>query len=117
MKRLAEIAFFAPDVDRTARFYGQLLGTAPASQQQGETATFMLGGARLFLHKKGEPPPGFPPGEDHIAFAVADVDRECETLRPQGAAILLPPRDYYWGRSAYLRDPDGRLLELHQDSG
>jgi len=24
------------------------------------------------------------------------------------------PRDYQWGRSAYLRDPDGRLVELAQ---
>ena len=32
-----------------------------------------------------------------------------------GGAIfgfLVGPRDYRWGRSAYLRDPDGRLVEL-----
>jgi len=22
------------------------------------------------------------------------------------------PKDYYWGRSAYLRDPDGHLVEI-----
>lgn len=22
------------------------------------------------------------------------------------------PKDYYWGRSAYLPDPDGQLIEI-----
>jgi hypothetical protein len=22
------------------------------------------------------------------------------------------PKEYYWGRSAYVRDPDGRIVEL-----
>lgn len=26
------------------------------------------------------------------------------------------PRDFYWGRSAYLRDPDGRAVELQPDT-
>jgi catechol 2,3-dioxygenase-like lactoylglutathione lyase family enzyme len=24
--------------------------------------------------------------------------------------------NFYWGRSAYLRDPDGHLIELHKPS-
>jgi catechol 2,3-dioxygenase-like lactoylglutathione lyase family enzyme len=35
-------------------------------------------------------------------------------LLADGCALLLEPRDYSWGRSAYLRDPDGRLVELAQ---
>jgi catechol 2,3-dioxygenase-like lactoylglutathione lyase family enzyme len=31
-----------------------------------------------------------------------------------GLRLLVEPRDYPWGRSAYLRDPDGRLVELAQ---
>lgn len=68
MKRLGEIALFTPDVDRTARFYKRLPGAPPVSQQQGETATFLVDGATLFLHKKGEPPLDFPLGEDHIVL-------------------------------------------------
>jgi hypothetical protein len=26
------------------------------------------------------------------------------------------PKDYYWGRSAYLRDPDGQLIEITHSS-
>jgi catechol 2,3-dioxygenase-like lactoylglutathione lyase family enzyme len=31
-----------------------------------------------------------------------------------GLVLRVEPRDYPWGRSAYLRDPDGRLVELAQ---
>ena len=43
-----------------------------------------------------------------------DVDASCDALRRTGLTFLVEPRDYPWGRSAYLRDPDGRLVELSQ---
>jgi catechol 2,3-dioxygenase-like lactoylglutathione lyase family enzyme len=46
--------------------------------------------------------------------SVADLERACDELRGRGIALLAEPREYPWGRSAYLRDPDGRLLELSQ---
>jgi catechol 2,3-dioxygenase-like lactoylglutathione lyase family enzyme len=45
---------------------------------------------------------------------VDDLDTTCDTLRAEGCDLLVEPRDYRWGRSAYLRDPDGRLVELAQ---
>ncbi len=57
---------------------------------------------------------GGPPNEDHFALAVDDLDGACEELRSEGVTFLVEPRDYPWGRSAYLRDPDGRLVELTQ---
>ncbi|MBA3433288.1 MAG: hypothetical protein H0U08_04260 [Actinobacteria bacterium] len=38
----------------------------------------------------------------------------CEELRERGFAFLVEPRDYPWCRPAYLRDPDGRLVELSE---
>ena len=26
--------------------------------------------------------------------------------------VEIPPQEYYWGYSAYLRDPDGQMIEL-----
>ena len=42
---------------------------------------------------------------DHFALRVADVDAEAARLGTEA-------NDYDWGRSAYLTDPDGRLVEL-----
>ena len=56
--------------------------------------------------------PDGPPNEDHVALAVDDLDGECAALVASGFAFLLEPRDYPWGRSAYLRDPDGCVKTL-----
>lgn len=116
MKRLEEIALFTPDVAAAARFYQHVLGIDPVDVHGGDSATFLVDGVKLFLHRTtGRPPePDWPPGVDHLAFAVDDVDREVAALRAAGWVVEIGPRDFYWGRSAYLRDPDGRLVELHQ---
>ncbi len=46
--------------------------------------------------------------------SVPDVDAAGRALRALGYAFAVEPRDYPWGRSAYLRDPDGRLVEATQ---
>ena len=115
MKRLEEIARFCADVDAAAAFYERVLGFKPASRHPGETATFMLGDVKLFPHNRSEHAPDRPlRDEDHIAFAVVEVDRACDELKSIGLALAVGPRDFSWGRSAYLRDPDGRLVELHR---
>jgi len=114
MKRVAEIAMFTSDVESMATFYEHLLGVAPVARGQG-IAIFNMGGIKVLIHESSTPAAGGPANEDHVAFAVVDVDAACKQLAGQGLTIEVAPRDYDWGRSAYLRDPDGRLLELHEE--
>jgi lactoylglutathione lyase len=57
-----------------------------------------------------------PPGQDRfmLIFGVADVNAVVQRIRQQGVEFLLGPKDFPgWGyRGAYLRDPDGHLVEL-----
>ena len=101
---IAEIALFTDDPDRLVAFYEHVLGREPASRWAGG-ATFDLDGVTLLIHVKGEQEEGMPPSADHFAFRVGDVDTEAARLGAEAA-------DYPWGRSAYLHDPDGRLVEL-----
>lgn len=112
--RLSEIALFTPNVDQVARFYEHLLGT-PACVEPGEKAEFHMGSVTILIHAKVGAAPGELPDEDHVAFAVDDVDSSCQSLVAQGFTLAFGPTDYPWGRSAYLRDPDGRLVELHRE--
>ncbi len=51
-----------------------------------------------------------------LIFTVEDVDAACQQLKSQGISLLGDPADHAdWGiRSAYLRDPDGNLIEINQ---
>lgn len=101
---LAEIALFTDDVEQLVGFYRSLLRREPTATWPGG-ATFDLDGVTLLVHERGEPADGMPPNVDHYAIRVADVDVDAARLGAEA-------RDYPWGRSAYLRDPDGRLVEL-----
>lgn len=113
MPHLAELAYFTDDVNRMAVFYERLLGAAPSARSDA-MAIFLVNDTKLFIHKTYTPDPGDLSPENHVALAVPDVDMACGALQAQGVAVELPPKDYYWGRSAYLRDPDGHLIELNQ---
>ena len=114
MPRISEVALFTDDVPRLADFYEQLLGREPDSSSDSH-AFFDLGGTTLFIHVKGDAPDHEgAPNSDHVAFAL-DQDAAAERARGAGADVT-GPQDYYWGRSAYLRDPDGRAVELQGES-
>jgi len=72
------------------------------------------GRSKILVHERSAGLSDGPPSEDHYALAVDDLATSCDTLRARGLVLLVEPRDYPWGRSAYLRDPDGRLVELSQ---
>ncbi|MCI0550257.1 MAG: VOC family protein [Anaerolineae bacterium] len=109
--KLHELAYFTDNVKGMADFYRGLLGSEPVAQSD-DMAIFMSGGTKIFIHRNYPPSEGDLPPNNHIAFAVEDVDAACAALTRQGLTLEIPPKDYYWGRSAYLRDPDGHQVEI-----
>ena len=109
--KLSELAYFTDNVEQMTDFYRILLGEKPVVQSE-DMAIFRQGDARIFIHRNYPPAKGDLPPTNHIAFAVEDVDQTCQALLKQGLTIEIPPKDYYWGRSAYLRDPDGHQVEI-----
>jgi catechol 2,3-dioxygenase-like lactoylglutathione lyase family enzyme len=94
-------------------FYRGLLGADPVAEWPGGSL-FKVGDGKLLVHERGAGTSDGPPNEDHFALAVEDLDGACTALASDEFVLLVEPRDYPWGRSAYLRDPDGRLVELAQ---
>ena len=109
--RLVEIARFVEDVAATTRFYRDTLGRDPDRTGDG-VAEFNLEGVTLRIHINVPPSEDMPPAEDHLAFEVDDLDAAVTMMEAAGHRIEAAPKSYPWGRSAYLRDPEGRLVEL-----
>ena len=110
---LHELAFFTDQVDSVCDFYEQLLDRKPAYRGPG-IGIFRIGEGHILIHAKYEPKPDELPCEDHFALGVVDLDKTILDLKARGVVIEKPPHVYDWGRSAYLRDPDGKLIELHE---
>jgi catechol 2,3-dioxygenase-like lactoylglutathione lyase family enzyme len=114
--KLVELAFFTDKVSEMAAFYQRLLGMEAVAQSE-DMAIFMVGHTKIFIHKNYTPKEGELPPDNHIAFEVEDLDAACAELVDRGLTLEVPSKDYYWGRSAYLRAPDGQMVEVCQGDG
>jgi catechol 2,3-dioxygenase-like lactoylglutathione lyase family enzyme len=112
------------DLDRALDFYTGVLGL-PLGHRSGDYAQLQTGATRLALYTRSamekilgmslQPPAANAPGFE-IGFKVVDVDAAFAELVAGGAAPIVPPTDRFWGqRTAYVRDPDGHLVEIAQD--
>jgi catechol 2,3-dioxygenase-like lactoylglutathione lyase family enzyme len=111
------------DLDRALGFYVDLLGLR-LGHRSGDYAQLDTGTTRLALYTRSamaktlgmalDPPAPSAPGFE-VGFKVADVDAAFAELVARGAPPVTPPMDRFWGqRTAYVRDPDGHLVELAQ---
>ena len=109
--KLVEVARFVSDLPAAVDSYRQLLGVEPFVDAPG-IAIFKVNEVQFLIHERYQPGPDGLPCEDHLAFGTTDLETACSALSAAGFTIERAPADYEWGRSAYLRDLDGRLIEL-----
>jgi predicted enzyme related to lactoylglutathione lyase len=121
--RLIEVELKVRDIDRSLRFYRDLVGLPfgqPEVHQEGGSrhvhATWgkWAEGAKdflLFNIYRAEP------GEEsraNVGFTVEDLDRVHAALAHAGVDVVRPPEAKAWGRAAVYRDPDGNTISLTQ---
>jgi lactoylglutathione lyase len=120
------VVLVVDDLDRSLGFYCDLLGL-PLDHRSGPFAQLATGVTRVALYERPamaatlghdlEPPSPDAPGFE-LGFKVEDCDAAFDELVAGGATSAVPPTDRGWGqRTAYVRDPDGHLVELAQDLG
>ena len=52
-----------------------------------------------------------------LLLALADIAKTYEEWSAKGAEFLTPPKDHGAEHRAYVRDPDGHLIEVGQATG
>jgi catechol 2,3-dioxygenase len=121
--RIGHIHFKVSDIERSLRFYRDVLGFS-VTQRMGDSAAFLSAGGyhhhiglNTWESKGGSPPPPRTTGLYHAAIlypsrpALADALRRLMTahIPLEGAA------DHGVSEALYLHDPDGNGLELYRD--
>jgi methylmalonyl-CoA/ethylmalonyl-CoA epimerase len=82
--RLVQVAQRAEDLERAARFYARLLGTAPSATYDPPGLVFFdLDGVRLMLERAA--PAAL------LYLAVADIDATVARLRDEGVPVRSEP--------------------------
>lgn len=110
---------------RSLAFYRDILG-ATVVREISEVLCFLsFGDAEILLTvgggpTKDKPTVVFAPPTDadrvnsELNIRVPDCIAAYEVLRSRGAEFLTPPVDWGYEVRAFLRDPDGHLIELTQ---
>ena|ERR1051325_1946877 len=114
---IRHVALNVRDVERSIRFYSDVLGMKLEWMPDAENAYLTSGQDNLALHQL---PDGTQPGTTqlvhHIGFVVKrpqDVDEWAKRLQDHGVAIAQEPKTHRDGaRSFYFHDPDGLLIQL-----
>lgn len=115
------VVVLTDDMDRALGFYCEVLGL-PLGHRSGPFAQLETGRTRIALYEREamadtlgfeiRPPDAAAPAFE-LGFKVDDVDAAYAEVVRAGAEGVTPPTDRPWGqRTAYVRDPDGNLVEL-----
>jgi catechol 2,3-dioxygenase-like lactoylglutathione lyase family enzyme len=129
IRKLDHAALLVKDVERSRRFYGQVLGMQEVPRPSNFNfpgAWFRKDSAEIHLIGEAEPgrvaqvqPGGYRPEElsigyvSHVAFEVADLEEARQHLQAHDVAIVGGPRPRGDGvMQMYVRDPDGYVVEL-----
>lgn len=123
--RLIEVELRVRDVDRSLRFYRDLLGLALGQPEVHDgTARHVHAtwgswaeGAKDFLLFNIYPAGTDETSRASVGFGVEDLDGLHARLTQAGVDVVRPPGARSWGRTAAYRDPDGNTISLTQLPG
>lgn len=127
INRIDHLVLTVADIERTLEFYDSVLGMKRIEFGGGRVA-LGCGAQKINLHQSGkefEPKAQrVQPGSADLCFVIdTEIDVAIEHIRKLGIEVIEGPvaRTGATGPivSAYLRDPDGNLLEIcnYRDSG
>jgi catechol 2,3-dioxygenase len=124
VKELGHIVLYVRDLQRSRRFYGEILGWKEIALLGGQGAMFSSGRTHheLLLLEVGPgatPIPGAPRvGMYHFGLKVGETDQELrealDRLTEAGVKVN-GAADHTVTHSLYIEDPDGNEIELYID--
>lgn len=123
--KLSHMIFYVEDILAGLSFYQKAFAIEAKFIHESELyAELNTGDVTLAFASnvlgKGNLPKGYipntlkePPQASEIAFTVKDVSKAYQKAIQEGAIAIAPPMEKPWGQTvAYIRDPNGVLIEI-----
>ncbi|MEX2246210.1 MAG: VOC family protein [Dehalococcoidia bacterium] len=104
--------YYTEDPQRLRSFYERALGVQAVAESV-DWAEFDVGGAHLAVHRQRPEDPR-DMAVPHVDLSVDDIEGAVARFRAAGAGVVREISDASYGRTAVLRDPDGREITLVQ---
>ncbi len=123
---IATVLLIVDDIDRARNFYRDVMDAQVVFE--GPPAILKFFNTWLIINVGGgptqdkpdvtlTPPQDLQTASSALNLRVADIQSVYETWTARGAQFLTPPVHYQRETRAYLRDPDGHLIEVGQSTG
>ena len=121
---LGHIVLYVRDLERSRRFYGDVLGWKQVTDSRMPVAMFSSGRTHheLLLIPVGESAAPIPAGRRvglyHFGLKVGTTDEELREARDKviaAGATMVGASDHGVTHSLYIEDPDGNEIELYID--
>jgi catechol-2,3-dioxygenase len=125
IKELGHLVLYVSDLERSSRFYGEVLGWRQVSEKGMRGAAAFSSGRthhELLLIEVGPHAAPVPPGRRvglyHFGLKVGETDDELRQVLAELAeheVTIVGASDHGVTHSVYILDPDGNELELYID--
>ena len=115
--QLDHVYYWTTDIDRSVKFYEDVVGLKLARRDDGNWALFEAGPVNLALHGAIEGRP-FKAGGATAVFRVDDLDDARVALEGRGAEFEEHVGEVQgFARFASFRDPDGNIVQIIEYAG
>jgi len=111
--KLSTIMLVVKDMERSTRFYRDILGLKLAYSSPGWTQ-LEAGNIGIGLHPEGKHVKVSPASGCTFGFEVKDIQATVAELKKKGVRMEMEPRKEEFGWLAIVTDPDGYWVQLYQ---
>lgn len=109
------IALQVSDLERSARFYSEVLGLAKAPQSPPDAVVFLTSPISFAVRKPLKPLEKVPLGHGFVLWLQCDdLDEFQSRLNQANASIVDGPAQGPFGKTLRFKDPDGYIVTLHE---